>query len=157
MNRLNMYTILLKIYDKVILQRPLITLFVAIIIIGVFVCQIPKFKLDASGDSLLLENDTDLKYHRLITERYGTSEILVMTFSPKGDLFSSLSLAKLKKIRNELRQLDGVSSVTTLLDIPLLLNTNLSLDNVGDFERIKTFENSDVDIETVLADLKDNP
>ncbi|MBC8317475.1 MAG: RND family transporter [Desulfobulbaceae bacterium] len=148
---------LLRIYDKFILERPVVTLLVTLAVVGFFICHIPEFKLDASGDSLVLENDADLHFHRNITERYGTSGVLVVTYSVEGDLFSPSSLDELKALRDELRQLKDVESVTTILDVPLVFSTNISLSEVADKENIKTLEASNVDKETVLRELHENP
>lgn len=152
-----MNSTLLRIYDKLILQRPVVTLLLTLAVIGFFVWQTPQFKLDASGDSLVLENDTDLHYHRRIAERYGTRDVLVLTYTAKGDLFSAPTLTHLKELRNELRQLEGVTSVTTILDVPLLLSTNVSLGDLSEIENIKTLEKSDVDKKEVLTEFRDNP
>ena len=45
-------------------------------------------KIDASSDTLILENDKDLAYHQLLTKRYKTPDFLVIAFSPKKGLFS---------------------------------------------------------------------
>jgi predicted RND superfamily exporter protein len=152
-----MRSALLRIYDKLVLQRPVITLFLALAVIGFFIWQIPKFKLDASGDSLLLENDADLYYHRLITDRYGTQDVLLITYTPKQDLFSAPTLTDLKELRNDLQRLDGVTSVTTILDIPLLLSTDVAIKELAKIENIKTLEKSAVGKKEVLNELRDNP
>lgn len=152
-----MRSILLQVYDKIILERPLVTLFLTLAVVAFFACHIPKFKLDASGDSLVLENDADLHYYRGIIERYGTNDVLVVTYSVKNDLFSPASLSELKQLRDELEQLVGVSSVVTILDVPLLLTTDISLSEVADRANIKTLENSDVDKRMVIEELSENP
>ena len=113
--------------------------------------------MDASGDSLVLENDADLHYYRRIIERYGTNDVLVLTYSARDNLFSPDSIAELNKLRDELRQLEGVGSVTSILDVPLVLSTNISLSEVADRDNIKTLENSDVDKNTVVKELNENP
>ena len=147
----------MRLYDKVILERPLVALLVTMVLIGFFAAKIPLFRLDASGESLLLENDAALHYFHQITERYATQEVLVLTYSPKTDLFAPESLADLKALRNELRQVEGVSSVSTMLDVPLIYSTDISLSEVGEENNIKTLEKSAVDKETVLRELRENP
>ena len=154
---LTMGSNLLRLYDKIILERPVATLLVTFSVILFFVYHIPEFKLDASGDSLVLENDTDLHFHRTITERYGTSDVLLLTYSVTGDLFSPSSLNELKELRDELRQLQGVESVTTILDVPLIYSTDTSLSQVADKESIMTLEESKVARQTVLRELHENP
>ena len=152
-----MKSALLRIYDKCILEHPILTLIVTFGVLIFFALQVPKFKLDASGDSLLLENDTDLYYHRQITERYRAKDILVLTYTPRDDLFSASSLNDLAKLRDELRQLKNVSSITTILDVPILLTSGVSLGDLADEENIKTLENFPVDRSTALAEFNDNP
>ena len=152
-----MNTFMLRIYDKFVLQRPITALIVTLAVIGFFVWHIPNFKLDASGDSLLLENDADLHYYRSINDRYATNDLLVLAYTAKGDLFSAETLADIRDLRDQLRQLEGVDSVVSLLDVPLLLSTDLALEDVEDIEAIKTLEKSKVDKETVIRELTENP
>ncbi|MBU0730477.1 MAG: MMPL family transporter [Proteobacteria bacterium] len=147
----------IRIYDKLILERPVVSLLVTLAIIGFFVFKIPEFKLDASADSLVLENDFALRYHRQITERYGTNDVLVLTYSPKQDLFSKNSLADLKSFRNELKTLDGVASLVTILDVPLLFSSDVSLGDLLDTEKIKTLEDPGLDMDAVKLELRDSP
>ena len=76
----------------------MVTIIVTLAVVGFFVWSIPDFKLDASGDSLVLENDADLYYHRQITERYETGDILVVTYTAHADLFAVETLADLKQL-----------------------------------------------------------
>jgi predicted RND superfamily exporter protein len=78
------------------------------------------FKLDASAETLILETDIDFKYARLIKSRYGSHDYLLMTYTPKNELFSDNTLVKLKRLRDELRQLQRVSAVVSILEAPLL-------------------------------------
>ena len=148
---------MLRIYDRCILEHPVLTLFVTLCVLVFFGLQVPKFKLDASGDSLVLENDADLYYYRQITERYRAQDILVITYTAQDDLFSAATLDDLKKLRDELRQLKGVSSVTSILDVPFLLNSDVNLSDLADEEKIRTLENSAVEESNALAEFNDNP
>ncbi len=146
-----------SIYDSLVLVRPILTIITTLAVVGFFAWHIQDFKLDASGDSLVLENDADLYYHRQVTERYGTGEILVITYTAHSDLFAPEILADIKKLRDELRQLEGVDSVTTILDVPLIVSTGISLSDVADKDKLLTLEKSEVDKETVKAELAENP
>ena len=59
---------------------------------------ISNFKLDASSDTLLLENDPDLKLYRENTEKYGSNDFLIVTFSPYQELLSKPSIILIKDI-----------------------------------------------------------
>ncbi|WP_291316723.1 hypothetical protein [Desulfuromonas sp.] len=63
---------LLAIYDRLILKRPVVTLLAVALLIVLVGSFARDFKLDASADSLVLENDEDLSYYRSIRARYGS-------------------------------------------------------------------------------------
>ena len=55
---------LLEIYENSILLRPVTSIAFVILIAIAMAFGLPNFKLDASADSLTLENDTALAYYR---------------------------------------------------------------------------------------------
>jgi len=86
------------------------------------------FKLDASSDSLVLQNNQELRYYRKIRDRYGSDDFLIVTYTPKqGDLFTDATLSHLKSLRDELAGLDWAVGVTSILDVPLLQSPDISL------------------------------
>ena len=107
---------------------------------------ISNFKLDASSDTLLLENDPDLKLFRENSEKYGSNDFLIVTFSPKQELLSKQSILLIKEIVKEISSLERVESVLTLLDVPLLeSNSNLSLNDVAD--NVTTLNSEEIDLD----------
>jgi predicted RND superfamily exporter protein len=79
-----------------------------------------RVELDASADSLVLEQDADLAYYRSMRARYGGDDFLIVTYRPRGALFEKPALDRLAALRDELARLARVSAVTSLLDVPLL-------------------------------------
>ena len=61
-------------YDFLIFKKPLISLLITLVIISIYSLSIKDFKMDASADSLVLENDQALKYYRATSARYGTED-----------------------------------------------------------------------------------
>ena len=105
---------LLSIYQSIVLRHPLAVLIAVLLLAVGMAFGLPNFKLDASADSLTLEHDTDLDYYRKTLQHYGSSDFLVVTYTPKeGDLFDDASLATLAEIRDELKQIEGVANVTS--------------------------------------------
>jgi len=144
-----------KFYDHLVLGYPVITLILLISILGFFTWHSSNFKLDASADSLLLEDDQDLRYFREITSRYETREFLFVTFTPKADLFSSESLQLIKQLGDELSQLELVESVTSLVNVPLVKQVEGSLSDIA--ENARNLANDDVDIAKARAELLESP
>jgi len=114
-----------------------ITLYPKSVLLLVFALMIgaafglPRFKLDASADSLTLEHDTDLSYFREIAKRYSNGDFLIVTFSPHEELFSDASLKLLRKMQDELAQVDGVAGVNSILNVPLLFSPKQSLREIA--------------------------
>jgi len=115
------------ILDRYVLDRPWLALALiaaATVALAVFV---PRFELDASADSLLLEQDTDLRYYRSVVARYGSDNYLVVTYTARRDLFSATTLADLKQLRDELFAMKRVKQVISMLDVPLIETPGTSL------------------------------
>ena len=92
---------------------------------------LPNFKLDASSESLTLENDKDLDYFREVYGRYQSGDFLVVTYRPNADLFSDEAIENLRRLSNDLAQVDGVDSVLSMLNVPLLYSPKLSLTDLS--------------------------
>ena len=109
----------------------------------------PNFKLDASSDSLLLENDQDLRNFRELAQRYGVREFLFVTLTPNNDLFDPATIKLVGQIRDDLKQLDSVYSVISMLDVPLVKNVDGTLAEVSKNFRLLSAGNADLERERI--------
>lgn len=107
-------------YYRMVLGKPWLTLFFVALLIAASGYYAQNFYLDASADSLVLENDESLKYHRAIQGRYESDDYLVITYTPKSDLFSAEILNDLEQMQSELLAINTISSVTSILNVPLI-------------------------------------
>jgi len=71
------------IFDKIVLRFPCLILLPLLVVVGFLCYQARFFRLDASAETLVLENDEDLEYARIINSRYGGSDFLVLTYAPQ--------------------------------------------------------------------------
>lgn len=111
-------------YPKVVL------LFIAFLLVAA-AAGLPRFKLDASAESLTLEHDEDLSYFRDISKNYGSGDSLIVTFTPEGDLFSEDSLRLLRQLQSDLAEIEGISSINSILNVPLLYSPKQSLREIS--------------------------
>ena len=119
---------LFKLYDKIILQNPWTAIIVVLTLAIIMALGLPNFKLDASADSLTLEHDDDLNFSREVVQRYGSDNFLIVTFSPsKGALFDQNNLDTLAALREDLLQIEGIQSVLSMLDVPLLYSPKIDI------------------------------
>ena len=123
-----------QLYENTVLKNPKIIFSCLILALLTFGYFSKDFRLDASSDTLLIEGDPDLEYLREVTDRYGSKDFLVLTYSPNERMISDSSINNLLSIKYKIQSLDWVHSVVTLLDIPLLDNSDASLQ-----ERLKNF------------------
>ena len=124
-------------------KKNLLLLFFLAFLLGT---GISNFKLDASSDTLLLENDPDLKLFRENSEKYGSNDFLIVTFTPNDELLSESSVLLIKKIVNEIASFNRVENVLSLLDVPLLENNpNISLSDVA--ENVETLNSESPNLE----------
>ena len=108
-------------------KNPLLILILLISSVGFFLYNIQNFALDASSDSLVLEGDENLSYYNKIRKDYGSDDYLVISYQVSNDLLNPRQLNHLQRLRDELRSLNSVKSVTTILDVPLFRSPPLSL------------------------------
>ena len=109
-----------RFYRALVIDRPYHVLTALVLVTLIAAAGMPNFKLDASADSLTLEHDTSIDYLREISKRYQSGDFLVLTYTPKADIFSDESINTLKELRDELASVDGVASVYSMIDVPLL-------------------------------------
>ena len=142
-------------YENNVIKKPKLVLTILILIllsVGYFA---KDFELDASSDTLLLENDPDLKYLREVNAKYGSKDFLVLTYTPKDSLLAPNTISNLTNLRNDLANLSWVNNVLTILDVPLLKNNDDTLS-----ERIKNFKtlsHKDVDKERGFEEIINSP
>ncbi len=144
-------------YDRWILQRPILSLVLSALLVGVLAAHAPTTRIDASADTLVLEGDEDLEYFREIGKRYSSEDFLVVTFQPPGDLLGDESLETLAGLRDDLAALEGVSGVTTMLDVPLLQSPPIALADVGSDTGMPTLADPDIDRELVRREFQESP
>ncbi len=124
-----------KFYQKTILQNPKSVFLILILALLSFGYYSKDFRLDASSETLLIEGDPDLEYLKKISERYGSKEFLILTYTPNENMVSESSINNLLSLKYKIQSLDWVHSVVTLLDVPLLDNSDAPLQ-----ERIQNFK-----------------
>jgi predicted RND superfamily exporter protein len=132
---------LIKLYESLVLNRPWLTLALLSILVVPVAYYSKDFRLDASADTLVLENDAALRYYRSITARYGSEDYLVITYTPTKGLFSKTTLADLAELKQQLKEIDRVDSVTTILDVPLINSPPVTLSELS--KNIRTLESDD--------------
>ncbi len=142
-------------FDRVVLGYPKTVILCVLIVVGFLGFGARNFRLDASADTLVLEHDEDLRYSRQISSRYGQQDFLVLTYTPADDLFAPETLNTLARLRDDLKSLENVSSVLSILDVPLLESPPLSLKELTG--ELPTLESPKADMNMARSELGRSP
>ena len=144
-------------YDRLVLRRPWITLALVTMLVAGMATQLHKITLDASADALLLQGDPSLELFREVGREYRTEEFVLVTWNPDAGLLSSASLDPLRNMADELRELEGVSSVVTVWDVPLLESPPVSLRDITSGDPLPSLEDEGIDRAQALAEFTTSP
>ena len=144
-----------KFYQKIILQNPKSIFLILILALLSFGYYTKDFRLDASSETLLIEGDPDLEYLKQISDRYGSKEFLILTYTPNENMVSESSINNLLSLKYKIQSLDWVHSVVTLLDVPLLDNSDAPLQER--IQNFKTLKDENVDKERGFKEIISSP
>lgn len=143
------------IYEKIILANPLKTIFVFSFLILFLALNATKLQIDASADSLLLQDDSDLLFTRNVSQQFGMQDILVIAFAPNDDLLSDATLSSIDALSADLLKLDRVASVNSILNVPLLQSSHAPVKEL--IKNIPTLQTGKVDIELAKKEFLSSP
>jgi predicted RND superfamily exporter protein len=142
-------------YQNIVLKNPKKIFLLLIITLLSFGYFTKDFRLDASSETLLIEGDPDLEYLREVNKRYGSKDFLVLTYTPNQGMVSDSSINNLLSLKYKIQSLAWVHSVITLLDIPLLNNSEAPLQQR--LENFKTLKDEGVDKERGFKEILNSP
>jgi len=142
-------------YNHWTVLRPWPLLIALLLVLMVLGWHARDFRLDASADSLLLENDEDYKVFRELSERYQSKSFLVVAFVPEQGVFAASTLKRVDQLALDLEEVPGISSVVSLLDVPLLAQGEGSLTELAG--NYRTLRDSEVDLDKARDELTTSP
>lgn len=139
-----------------LLAYPRTVLVVLAVLLGLASYYATQFSFDASSDTLVVEGDPDLAAYLRVSETFGGDEFLLLTFTPtEGDALDSHNLQTLGELQTELEAIDGVASVFSVLDAPLLKSPPMPLGELA--EGFRTLKSPDVDVDLARKELRNSP
>ena len=114
-----------------------------------------NLKLDASSDTLILENDKDLIASREVSDTYSSNEFLIITISDADGIITTKNIEFIKILDQKIKQFEWVVSTQSILDAPLLTINNQSLSDL--VNEIKTLKDTGINIIDAEEELKKSP
>jgi len=142
-----------KIYNNFLLY-PVTILFLFFFFSAISIYQSKNFELDASADTLLIENDPDLIYLRELNKKYKSEEFFIITYTPKN-LTKKNTVKELQSLVNQINNFTWISKTVSVINAPLLQSTSEPL-----IERIKNLNyitNEKIDLDKAIKELTSSP
>lgn len=146
---------LLKMYINFIVKYFKAVLLGVVIATAVFGYYATHLSIDASAETLLLEDDKDLKLTREVHGRYISPDYLVISFSPNDYLLSDKTLETIQNLKDALLSIDGVDSMITLLDVPLLESPTRPIKEL--INNIQTLKSKNINKDLAQKELTSSP
>ena len=137
-----------------LVDKSKIFIFLLILLSLISLLGLPKFQLDASSDTLLLDNDPDLKTYRENSRKYGSSDFLVIAFTPNKDIFTVETISLLKSLVEDLKNVNGIKNVLSLFDVPLLKYSEQSISELA--ENVVTLSTENVNLNKAKYEFETN-
>ena len=140
-------------YYKILKYPFIIIVFFSTIFLA-SIYQSKNFELDASADTLLIENDPDLNYLRELNKKYKSEEFFIITYSPKN-LSITETIKELEKLILEINNLNWISKTISIINAPLLQSTNEPL--IDRIKNLKYITSDNIDTQKALNELTSSP
>ena len=147
-----------KLYDATVMRFPILILILVAAATAFFGYYSQDFRLDASSDAIVLENDPDLRYYDETRELFGSDDYIIITVTPPvgTSLVDEEFLAQFGNMVSEFEALPDVQSVTSILNVPLFESPKITLMQLAATMKYRTL-GEDAQRDLVLEELRTSP
>ena len=135
--------------------------FIVLFICLTAVCgwYVQDFQIDASAETLLVENNLLYIESQEMAEQFEPEEFVLVAYRPReNSIFSEETLSRIESLSEELSSIERVSSVTSLVNVPLLSTIDNPMEALGDMDPADwTWAEQRYSAETMNNILSDHP
>ncbi len=136
-----------SLYENLVLKYPKFFLSLLLAFMAAMVVFALRLEIDASSETLLLEGDKDLEFSRVVGKRFASPNFLLVTYTAKDDLLNETNIKNIEELGEELKKLNRVESITSLVTVPLLQSSTKPVSEM--LKEIPTVKTPDIDKELV--------
>jgi uncharacterized protein len=144
-----------KLYKNIILPNPKKILFLIFIITIILGYHATNLKIDASSNTLLLDNDKDLIFTKEISKKYSNDNILILTYTTNNNLLSNKTINDIDKLSKKIQNLNQIESITSILNVPLIKSPLVSVSEL--LTNIRTLKSKDTNRTLAKQELLSSP
>ena len=142
-----------KFYNK-ILQYPFYILLIFLTLFVFSIYQSKNFELDASADTLLIDNDPDLIFLRELNKKYKSEEFFIITYTPKNSNTKE-AIIELEKLVSQINSFEWISKTISVINAPLLQSTNEPL--MDRIKNLKYITSDNINTDKAIKELTTSP
>lgn len=144
-------------FIDLLLGWPKTVLAAFLLVTAVLGARAPDFSIDASPDSLLTRDNEVYLQTRLVAQRFAPQEFLLVTVEPLNyPVISQQSFDVLARLSAELRAIERVQSVRSILNVPVFAQGQNLLSGNIDLSQL-TIESGDYALATLEEEFSGHP
>ena len=130
-----------------------ISLALSILILSFFF--IKNFRIDASSDTLVAQNDKDFEYFNNYSKLFKSENFLILAVENNNELNEEF-IKNIESISSKILSLKSVSQVFSFIDAPIFFLNNTSLSNLN-ANNLENLRNTNLKIDEVVEEFIKNP
>ncbi|MBT4645284.1 MAG: MMPL family transporter [Pelagibacteraceae bacterium] len=130
-----------------------ISLALSILILSFFF--IKNFRIDASSDTLVAQNDKDFEYFNNYSKLFKSENFLILAVENNNELNEEF-IRNIESISSKILSLKSVSQVFSFIDAPIFFLNNTSLSNLN-ANNLENLRNTNLKIDDVVEEFIKNP
>jgi len=151
-----MKNLISSLYFSKIVKFPLFSVLSLSLVLLFALYHIKDFRLDASADSLILESDKDLMIYRDVMNKYATEDFVILTITSKNKtIFEKDNIEVIRLIKENLKDMRNVSSVNSIVDVPLIESSNLPVAEM--IENVPNILSDGIDQQKAKKEILESP
>ena len=136
-------------------KNQLFFLILSLLLIFFLTIKAKEFRIDASSDTLVAQNDEDYMYFNYYNNIFPSQNYLILAIKSDNKINEKL-IKNIDQISNKIIDLDKVYNVFNINKAPILFANNTELIDLSN-QKIETIENSELDLNVILNEFSDSP
>jgi len=128
---------------------------IALVIFFLSIFFIQNFRIDASSDTLVSQNDKEFEYYNSYSKLFKSENFLILAIENKNEIDKEF-INNFESISSKILKLELVTKVFSFIDAPILFLNNISISNLNS-NKIENLRNSNLEINDVIKEFTNNP
>lgn len=134
-------------------RKFLILLSITIISFSIYFTK--NIRLDASSDTLILQNNKTFEYFEYYNQIFPLKNFLVLAIKSKKEIDSQY-IENINDIKKDLNKLENIESTFAIVDAPILLLNDKKISDLAKL-KIENINNTKTDLKLILNEFSDSP